>query len=101
MIPILGSRNPIEAIAELANNRFRMSVTGETDEGGLQLVSDKSVQRIKEKTEIALVQKQFVDELVDFRVKMQNLLVLVNRLPQVLVFAITSEIGNSSKRICE
>ena len=86
MIPILGSRNPIEAIAELANNRFRMSVAGETDEGGLQLVSDKSVQRIKEKTEIALVQKQFVDELVDFRVKMQNLLVLVNRLPQVLCF---------------
>ena len=68
---------------EQANNRCRMSVAGETDEGGLQLVSDKSVQRIKEKTEIALLQKQFVDELVDFRVKMQNLLVLVNRLPQV------------------
>ena len=49
-------------------------------------MSGKSVQRIKEKTEIALVQKQFVDELVDFRVKMQNLLVLMNRLPQVLCF---------------
>lgn len=63
-----------------------MSLTSETDEGGLRLVSNKSVQRIKEKTEIALVQKQFVDELIDFRVKMQNLLVMMNRLPQVPFF---------------
>lgn len=46
-------------------------------------MNGKSVQRTKEKTDIAVAQKQLVDELVDFRVKMQNLLVLVNRLPQV------------------
>ena len=60
-----------------------MESNSESDGEGLQLMNGKSVQRTKEKTDIAVAQKQLVDELVDFRVKMQNLLVLVNRLPQV------------------
>ena len=60
-----------------------MESNSESDGEGLQLMNGKSVQRMKEKTDIAVAQKQLVDELVDFRVKMQNLLVLVNRLPQV------------------
>ena len=60
-----------------------MSFESDSEDGGLQLVSGRSVQRTKEKTDIAQAQKRFVDEIVDFRVKMQNLLVLMNRLPQV------------------
>lgn len=60
-----------------------MSFESDSEDGGLQLMSGRSVQRTKEKTDIAQAQKRFVDEMVDFRVKMQNLLVLVNRLPQV------------------
>lgn len=60
-----------------------MESNSESDGEGLQLMNGKSVRRTKEKTDIAVAQKQLVDELVDFRVKMQNLLVLVNRLPQV------------------
>ena len=60
-----------------------MSFESDSEDGGLQLMSGRSVQRSKEKTEIAQAQKRFVDEIVDFRVKMQNLLVLMNRLPQV------------------
>ena len=53
-----------------------MESNSESDGEGLQLMNGKSVQRTKEKTDIAVAQKQLVDELVDFRVKMQNLLVL-------------------------
>ena len=60
-----------------------MSFESDSEDGGLQLMSGRSVQRTKEKTDIAQAQKRFVDEMVDFRVKMQNLLVLMNRLPQV------------------
>ena len=49
-----------------------MESNSESDGEGLQLMNGKSVQRTKEKTDIAVAQKQLVDELVDFRVKMQN-----------------------------
>ena len=49
----------------------------------LKLISDKSTERTKQRTEIAKKQKQLMDELVDMRVKMQGILLLVNKLPQV------------------
>ena len=49
----------------------------------LKLLSDKSTERTKQRTEIAKKQKQLMDELVDMRVKMQSILLLVNKLPQV------------------
>ena len=49
----------------------------------LRLLSDKSTERTKQRTEIAKKQKQLMDELVDMRVKMQGILLLVNKLPQV------------------
>lgn len=48
----------------------------------LKLISDKSTERTKQRTEIAKKQKQLMDELVDMRVKMQGILLLVNKLPQ-------------------
>ena len=49
----------------------------------LKLISDKSTERTKQRTEIAKKQKQLMDELVDMRVRMQGILLLVNKLPQV------------------
>ena len=49
----------------------------------LKLISDKSTERTKQRTEIAKKQMQLMDELVDMRVKMQGILLLVNKLPQV------------------
>ena len=54
-----------------------------SDENELQLLSGKSLERTKQRSDIAQKQKQCIDELVDLRVKMQNILVLVNKLPQV------------------
>ena len=54
-----------------------------SDENELQLLSGKSLERTKQRSDIAKKQKQCIDELVDLRVKMQNILVLVNKLPQV------------------
>lgn len=54
-----------------------------SDETELQLLSGKSLERTKQRSDIAKKQKQLIDELVDLRVKMQNILVLVNKLPQV------------------
>ena len=54
-----------------------------SDENELQLLSGKSLERTKQRSDIGQKQKQCIDELVDLRVKMQNILVLVNKLPQV------------------
>lgn len=54
-----------------------------SDENELQLMSGKSLERTKQRSEIAKKQKLLIDELVDLRVKMQNILVLMNKLPQV------------------
>lgn len=63
-----------------------MSFESDSDDSGLQLLNEKSQERTKQRTEIAKKQKQLLDELVDMRVKMQSLLVLVNKLPQVALF---------------
>ena len=63
-----------------------MSFDSDSDDSGLQLLNEKSQERTKQRTEIAKKQKQLLDELVDMRVKMQSLLVLVNKLPQVALF---------------
>ena len=60
-----------------------MSFESESEDGGLQLMDQKSLERSKQRSETIKKQKQLIDELVDFRVKMQSILVLVNRLPQV------------------
>lgn len=54
-----------------------------SDQNELQLMSGKSLERTKQRSEIAKKQKLLIDELVDLRVKMQNILVLMNKLPQV------------------
>ena len=54
-----------------------------SDEGELQLMSGKSLERTKQRSDVGKKQKQLIDELVDLRVKMQNVLVLMNKLPQV------------------
>lgn len=65
-----------------------MSFESDSDDSGLQLLNEKSQERTKQRTEIAKKQKQLLDELVDMRVKMQSLLVLVNKLPQVALVSI-------------
>lgn len=54
-----------------------------SDQNELQLMSGKSLERTKQRSEIAKKQRLLIDELVDLRVKMQNILVLMNKLPQV------------------
>lgn len=56
-----------------------------SEESELQLMSGKSLERTKQRSDIAKKQKLLIDELVDLRVKMQSILVLVNKLPQVVV----------------
>ena len=55
----------------------------DNEESGLQLMNAKSTERTKQRAELAQKQKRLIDELVELRVKMQSLLVLANRLPQV------------------
>ena len=60
-----------------------MSSGSENEDAGFQLMNAKSTERAKQRAEIAQTQKRLIDELVEMRVKMQTLLVLANRLPQV------------------
>lgn len=78
-----------------------MSFESDSDENGLQLLNGKSQERTKQRTEIAKKQKQLLDELVDMRVKMQSLLVLMNKLPQVASLCFLSFIGKAAQRIRE
>ena len=76
-----------------------MSFETDSEDNGLQLLSGKSQEKTKQRTEIAKKQKQLLDELVDMRVKMQSLLVLMNKLPQVALASISSPLGKAEKRI--
>lgn len=74
-----------------------MSFESDSDDNGLQLLNGKSQERTKQRTEIAKKQKQLLDELVDMRVKMQSLLVLMNKLPQVPHLCFLSFLGKAAK----
>ena len=74
-----------------------MSFESDSDDNDLQLLNGKSQERTKQRTEIAKKQKQLLDELVDMRVKMQSLLVLMNKLPQVPPLCFLSFLGKAAK----
>ena len=74
-----------------------MSSGSENEDAGFQLMNAKSTERAKQRAEIAQTQKRLIDELVEMRVKMQPLLVLANRLPQVgFIRALLIYRGNSA-----